>query len=66
MDVTLDIPDSKKPGQIAASLRVSGSMRGVKVEVVSGALKGDWKVKNVGGEQVKEISAEVGTTEVLA
>ena len=66
MDVTLDIPDGRNPGQIAAKVRVSGSMRGVKVEVVSGAFKGGWKVKNVGGEQVKEISAEVGTTEVLA
>ncbi|KZV69553.1 glycoside hydrolase family 31 protein [Peniophora sp. CONT] len=66
MDVTLDVPDSKKPGQVIARLRVSGSVAAVKVEVVSGSLKGGWRVKNVGGEQVKEVSAEAGATEALA
>lgn len=65
IDATLDVPDSKKPGEIAAKLRVSGSVSGIKVEVVSGTLKGKWKVKNVGGEQVKEISAEAGAAEAL-
>ena len=66
MDVTLDVPDSKNPGETVARLRVSGSVSGVKVEVVSGALKGNWKVRNVRGEQVKEVNAEAGSDQVLA
>jgi alpha-D-xyloside xylohydrolase len=59
IDAEVEVPDSTATGEVVAVLRVSGSTEKIKVEVVRGALKGAWKVKVVGGESVRETSADV-------
>ncbi|KAF9028284.1 hypothetical protein BDZ89DRAFT_1133744 [Hymenopellis radicata] len=47
VDVHVNVPDSQAPGKIAAVLRVRGTAEDVTVEVVEGALKGEYKVEKV-------------------
>ncbi|KAI0316756.1 glycosyl hydrolases family 31-domain-containing protein [Amylostereum chailletii] len=59
MDVEVRIPESRKPGEIAAVVRVWGGVDGVEVEVVSGRVEGRWTVQRVDHEgALKEV--EVG------
>ncbi|KAF9460439.1 glycosyl hydrolases family 31-domain-containing protein [Collybia nuda] len=47
LDVLVEIPNSSAPGEVSAVLRVHDD-GGIKVEVVEGKLKGEWKTKVVG------------------
>ncbi|KAI0027333.1 putative sugar hydrolase [Vararia minispora EC-137] len=60
IDTEIVLPDSGKAGEAAATLRVTG--RGdagkVRVEVLSGAVKGEWRMRVAGGGKLREVSAE--------
>ncbi|KAI0308792.1 hypothetical protein OF83DRAFT_1089538 [Amylostereum chailletii] len=59
MDVEVRIPESRKPGEIAAVVRVWGGVDRVEVEVVGGRVEGRWTVQRVDREgALKEV--EVG------
>lgn len=48
IDVLVEVPNSSKPGEISVVLRVWDNGAHIKVDVVEGELKGDWKTKIVG------------------
>jgi alpha-D-xyloside xylohydrolase len=58
-EVIISIPHSEKPGEFAAVLKVSANEDRGCVEVVSGEVRGSWKVKHIQHQgPIKEISVE--------
>lgn len=64
MEVEVEIPDSSRPGEVAAKVRVQWKAvaGGPLVEVVAGELKGGWRIKLLddGVEAVIELDAGTG------
>ncbi|KAL0947517.1 hypothetical protein HGRIS_013616 [Hohenbuehelia grisea] len=64
MDVTVSIPNSNEPGEIAAVLEVKGDRNGVTAKLVKGSLRGSLRLKRVGVDGkcvVSEVDAVDGT-----
>lgn len=57
MDITVDIPDYEKAGEIKTQLTVKSTDGGLSVDVVGGSLVGAWKVV-VPGKKLKQSGGE--------
>lgn len=57
MDITVDIPDYEKAGEIKTQVTVKSTNEGLSVDVVGGSLVGAWKVV-VPGKKLKQSGGE--------
>lgn len=58
IDLVVEIPDYSTPGEISTVLKIVGDENHGSVVIVSGSLKGQWKVKN--------IKADGGSSDLVA
>jgi alpha-D-xyloside xylohydrolase len=62
IDVLIEVPNSTKPGNISAILRAYDNGTDIRVDVVQGDLKGDWRIKKVGAGGISQVVVKDGVT----